>query len=47
MRGDTSIARSWLARIGWMIMIWTSSVMALGVFALAFRCAMMSAGLTP
>jgi hypothetical protein len=33
-------------RLGWLIAIWSSSVIALGVFALGFRFFMSLAGLT-
>ncbi|PSJ64760.1 DUF2474 domain-containing protein [Kumtagia ephedrae] len=37
---------SWLKRIGWLVLIWTASVLALGLVALAFRLIMNLAGLT-
>lgn len=36
----------WLKRVGWLVLIWTLSVLALGVFALVFRVFMKLAGLT-
>lgn len=36
----------WLKRIGWLVLIWTLSVLALGVVALVFRALMKLAGLT-
>jgi hypothetical protein len=33
-------------RVGWMIAIWTISVIGLGIFAMAFRFIMSLAGLT-
>jgi hypothetical protein len=39
-------APSWLKRIGWLVLIWTLSVLALGIFALLFRGLMKLAGLT-
>jgi Protein of unknown function (DUF2474) len=35
-----------LRRIGWLLLIWTSSVLALGVVATLFRGLMKLAGLT-
>ncbi len=35
-----------VARIGWMIAIWSMSVIGLGVFAMIFRFIMSLAGLT-
>ncbi|BCH21045.1 hypothetical protein MesoLjLc_08180 [Mesorhizobium sp. L-8-10] len=37
---------SWPKRIGWLILIWTASVLALGAVALVFRLLMNLAGLT-
>ena len=37
---------TWLRRIGWMALIWTASVLALAVVAIAFRLMMTAAGLT-
>lgn len=36
----------WLRRIGWLALIWASSVIALGVIALLFHMLMGAAGLT-
>ncbi len=36
----------WLSRLGWLVAIWTVSVLALGLVALAFRWLMGAAGLT-
>jgi hypothetical protein len=36
----------WLKRVGWLVLIWTLSVLALGVVALVFRVFMKFAGLT-
>jgi len=36
----------WLTRIGWLVLIWTLSVGALGIAALLFRLLMSAAGLT-
>ncbi len=37
----------WFARLGWLVAIWSGSVLALGVFALLFRLLMRVAGLSP
>lgn len=37
---------SWPWQIGWLIAIWSGSVLVLGVFAFAFRLLMKLAGLT-
>jgi hypothetical protein len=37
---------SWPKRIGWLVLIWTASVLALGAVALVFRLLMNLAGLT-
>ncbi|HEY0146412.1 MAG TPA: DUF2474 domain-containing protein [Methylovirgula sp.] len=39
-------SRAWLKRIGWLVLIWTLSVLALGIVALLFRALMKLAGLT-
>ncbi|MEN5277906.1 DUF2474 domain-containing protein [Brucella sp. TWI432] len=36
----------WLRRVGWMILIWTGSVVALAIVALLFRLLMNLAGMT-
>jgi hypothetical protein len=42
---DQSSAR-WSSRLGWLILIWAASVLALGVAAYAFRLLMAWVGLT-
>jgi Protein of unknown function (DUF2474) len=37
---------TWLRRIGWLVLIWAASVLALGVVAVLFRVLMNLAGLT-
>jgi hypothetical protein len=37
---------SWPRRIGWLVLIWTASVIALALVALLFRMVMSVAGLT-
>ena len=39
-------AQMWLRRVGWLVLIWAASVMALGVVAALFRVVMTLAGLT-
>ena len=39
-------AQMWLRRVGWLILIWAGSVVALGVVAGLFRVVMNLAGLT-
>ncbi|WP_084733291.1 DUF2474 domain-containing protein [Sphingobium chungbukense] len=36
----------WLSRIGWLLLIWAGSVLALGIVAMGFRWLMNLAGLT-
>jgi hypothetical protein len=37
---------SWARRVGWLVLIWTASVIGLGLVALLFRMVMRVAGLT-
>ena len=37
----------WLRRSGWLIAIWTGSVVSLAIVAMLFRVVMSFAGLTP
>ncbi len=46
MRATSSPRRLWLTRIGWLALIWATSVMALGIVAVAFHWLMDLAGLT-
>ena len=39
-------APTWLRKVGWLVLIWTASVLALGVVAGLFRVVMNLAGLT-
>jgi hypothetical protein len=39
-------AQTWLRRVGWLVLMWTASVLALGVVAGLFRVVMNLAGLT-
>jgi len=36
----------WARRVGWMVLIWAGSILALGLVALAFRVIMSWVGLT-
>lgn len=38
---------SWPRRIGWLVLIWAASVIAVALVALLFRVVMSLAGLTP
>jgi hypothetical protein len=42
----SAVAPTWLRRVGWLVLIWTASVLALGVVAALFRVVMNLAGLT-
>ena len=37
--------RTWIARIGWLVLIWAASVAALGVVAWLLRLLMQAAGM--
>jgi hypothetical protein len=39
-------AQTWLRRVGWLVLIWAASVMALGAVAGLLRAMMNLAGLT-
>ena len=39
-------AQTWIRRVGWLVVIWATSVLALGVVAGLFRLVMNLAGLT-
>jgi hypothetical protein len=41
-----SDSRKWLSRIGWLMLIWATSVATLGVVALVLRAIMSVAGMT-
>ncbi len=43
---STAVQRPWLRRIGWLVLIWSGSVLALGIMAALFRILMNLAGLT-
>lgn len=40
------LQKLWLRRFGWMVLIWTGSVLALAIVAILFRFLMNLAGLT-
>jgi len=46
MESSSSAPASWGKRLGWLALIWTASVIALGAVALLFRVLMNMAGLT-
>jgi hypothetical protein len=41
-----SNSRNWLSRVGWLILIWATSVLALGAVALILRVVMSASGMT-
>jgi hypothetical protein len=41
----TQSRKPWLRRVGWLVLLWTASVAALGVVALILRAFMTFAGL--
>jgi hypothetical protein len=41
-----SYSRNWLSRVGWLILIWATSVLALGAVALILRAVISAAGMT-
>ncbi|NLS06133.1 DUF2474 domain-containing protein [Rhizobium sp. P32RR-XVIII] len=43
---DATTRKGWLRRFGWLVLIWTASVVALAVVAMLFRLIMGFAGLT-
>lgn len=43
---DRPLTQTWLRRIGWLVLIWSASVVALAVAAMLFRLLMGVAGLT-
>jgi hypothetical protein len=42
----SSGTQTWLRRVGWLVLIWAASILALGVVAGLFRMLMTLAGLT-
>lgn len=45
MAGETPPRGEWLRRVGWLVIIWAGSILALGVVAMAFRLMMNLAGM--
>jgi hypothetical protein len=43
---DNSPTRKWLARIGWLLLIWAASIAALAVVSWGLRVIMNAVGLT-
>jgi NO-binding membrane sensor protein with MHYT domain len=43
----SSPAGLWARRLGWMVLLWTASVVGLAIVAMIFRGLMALAGLTP
>jgi hypothetical protein len=41
-----SANRKWLSRVGWLILIWVTSIAALGTVALVLRAIMSLTGMT-
>jgi hypothetical protein len=46
MQAATDTRNKWLRRVGWLVLIWTASVVAMGIIAFLFRLAMTASGLT-
>lgn len=46
MQGPDVPPRTWLRRVGWLVLIWAGSVLALTVVAGLIRLIMTAAGLT-
>jgi hypothetical protein len=46
MKLRSGSAPNWVYRVGWMILIWLASVLALGIVAMLFRVLMRAAGMT-
>jgi len=47
MPPEAASRNKWLRRIGWLVLLWSASVAALGITAFLFRLAMTASGLTP
>ncbi len=47
MKAINPSRRLWANRVGWMVLIWTASVVGLGAVAALFRVVMKLAGMTP
>lgn len=46
MPSATDTRNKWLRRTGWLVLIWTASVGAMGLVAFFFRLLMQASGLT-
>ena len=46
MHSATNTGKMWLCRVGWLVLIWTASVTAMGLAAFFFRLVMQASGLT-
>jgi Protein of unknown function (DUF2474) len=46
MASATDTRNKWLRRAGWLVLIWTASVTAMGLAAFFFRLVMQASGLT-
>jgi Protein of unknown function (DUF2474) len=46
MPSATGTRNKWLRRVGWLVLIWTASVAAMGLAAFFFRLVMRASGLT-
>jgi Protein of unknown function (DUF2474) len=46
MAAGSAKAKFWLRRLGWLVLLWSASVAALGVAAFALRLLMSMAGMT-
>lgn len=46
MQSATDTRNEWLRRVGWLVLIWTASVAAMGIAAFFFRLVMSASGLT-
>jgi len=46
MPSATDARNKWLRRAGWLVLIWTASVTAMGLAAFFFRLVMQASGLT-
>jgi len=46
MLSATDTRNKWLRRAGWLVLIWTASVAAMGLAAFLFRLMMQASGLT-
>lgn len=45
MAGEKTPKRLWFRRVGWLVVIWAGSILALGAVAMVFRLLMNLAGM--